>query len=201
MQNLGASMSEHPTVDMFAASSVLQRSATAAISRWPQDHPKFLARTGAFSYDWKNDEALQGKQLYCHPPPALTARVLQKIEDDDVEVFLTVPLMEKKPAWWQSLVQMATAYTLIPWHPRLHVHPKGPEHSDDVDKGWALITARLSPIAWKSATMTQEQQTTPWQPTPIAPVNTNLALGQSTPPTTTTVRNEGCLSTIEAWSY
>jgi len=201
LKTLGMDMAVNPTVDLFASGNTVQPGAESAISRWPQDNPMFLARPGALSYHWGQHPALKGRQLYAHPPPTLIPRVLQKVEDDNVEVVLTTPIYQHKPLWWQTFVEMTTAYTVIPWHPQLHVHPKGREHSDDTDMGWSLITAKLSPRSLRRTAMTLEQPTTCYNPTPMKPVDSSYFLGPTTQTSTTTVSNLGNLWKIEAKSY
>jgi len=188
-------------VDLFSSTTAVQPSATSAISRWPEDHHKILHRPNALNYHWGEDECLRTKTLYAHPPPTLIPQVLQKIEDDKVQIILTVPLYETKPDWWQTFVQMASKFTLIPWHPKLHVYPAGPEHAPPDLKRWPLIIAQLSPIAWRKQVVMTNWETTFAKPIAMTQVDTAWVLGQTTPPTITNVWNEDDLYKIVAKCY
>jgi hypothetical protein len=196
---LHRSITENPTIDLFADKETVQRAAQAAITRWPTDLKRALTRPDAMTYNWATSPELRGLQLYAHPPPSMIPRALQKLRQDEATAIFTIPIFEKKPDWWPIFQEMVREYVIIPWHPSLHIHPAGQTNSDDEDKGWSLITAWLSPTTLTKSHQGSEQQYL--QTTMTGMVDINSLLGQTTPPTTIAYWNLDNLSEIVVRSY
>jgi hypothetical protein len=131
----------------------------------------------------------------------MIAAVLAKIEADNVTAIVTVPVFEVKPDWWPIFLEMCDRYAVIPWHPQMHVHPAGQSHSDDIDKNWSLISARLSASTLRTVVQIDESQPKCSRPILMGTVDWHSCLGPSTPRHTTNVWNPEDLSLIVAKSY
>jgi hypothetical protein len=97
-------------VDMFATgrNSRLERYVT------PVADPK-AEGSDAFSLVWK------GVKIYAHPPIAIIAKVLRKIEEEKVEAIVVIPNWPTQPWWpvlqklvWKSVILGNSEEVLVP---------------------------------------------------------------------------------------
>ena len=123
------------------------------VSRWPE--PESMA------YDMMTFPFLRPgtKQplLYCYPPESMLPAVIQRIREQECEVFLVSPLTATVKAHFSEMTEMMTGYVVIPRHPDNHFPPEGysveGEQTSNPDQPppWSLIFARLSLPHWRSA--------------------------------------------------
>ena len=95
--------------------------------------------------------------LCCYPPEALLPAMIQRIREQECEVFLVSPLTAMAKHHFAEMSEMMTGCVVIPRHPDNHAPPEGHsvegEQTSNPDQPppWSLIFARLSRPHWRNA--------------------------------------------------
>ena len=123
-----------PSIDLFA--SRLNYQLKPFVS-WRPD-PEAMA-IDAFSINWKEN-------FYAFPPFALINRVLQKVEQDQSQGIIIVPLWTTQ-VWFPRLLHMLIDYPItLPKGPRTLSLPSNQERLHPLHKKLTLLACKLSGI-------------------------------------------------------
>lgn len=142
----------HLTIDLFA--SRLNNKLTKYASFRPEPNAYAI---DAFSFSWTSEFS------YIFSPFVLVPRILQKLEEDNAEAVMVVPIWTTQ-VWWASLLQLISGpcYLLPKSHQFLTLpHKQNYKHPL---KKMRLAVFKLSGNRSKSKAFLQTQQTSSWNP-------------------------------------